>query len=128
MLYVIVAVACVCASAFAAYRLVQRRKPRICRNCVHWDQPAGQHALRSVPNFINVMSHVTPNDEFGEKVFATREVEGTDGKPEQIRYVSHRLPVFPPFENRWDYFGACSVNQQVQHRSDTCKSFKRGVA
>jgi hypothetical protein len=105
----------------------RRPKPKLCRDCVNWDWDAGQKALSSSPTFRSVMQHVTPNQEFGEKVFDTRDITDVDGNVTQQRYVKTRLPVYPPFEDRWEYFGGCQELGVLRHRTDTCPKFQRRV-
>ena len=88
-----------------------------CRSCRSWDQDAGQRMLRSSPTFAQVMSALSPNDEFGTKEYAT-DAEG-------MRYVVRRLPVFTPFEDRWEYFGGCSRDGVLRHRTDRCEHHRR---
>jgi hypothetical protein len=73
--------------------------------------------LRSSPTFAQVMLSLSPNDEFGEKVFAT-DAEG-------MRHVVRRLPVFSPFEDRWEYFGGCAQDGMLRHRTDRCERHRR---
>lgn len=88
-----------------------------CKNCKHWDHDAGQQMLLSKPTFASVMKALTPNDELGEKVFATDPETG-------MTYVERRLPVFPAFENRWEYFGGCMKESMIRHRTDHCDKFE----
>lgn len=111
--------------------LLRRRaaaQPKKCGDCAHWDKEAGQQMLRSNPAFAQVMQHVTPNQEFGQKVHATREVTDPEGKTSTQRYVEKILPVYPPFENRWEYFGGCQADGVLIHRTGTCSKFKRRAA
>lgn len=96
---------------------------RKCINCQLWDQDAGQRMLRSSPTFVQVMQHVTPNQEMGTKVYATRDVVDAAGATTQQRYVKEVLPVYPPFENRWEYLGGCKADGVLTHRIDTCPKF-----
>lgn len=112
---------------FAGFlRFRQRAQPEpTCAGCANWDQGAGQNMLRGVPNFASVMQHLTPNQEFGTKVFAERDEVADDGTVTTKRYVEKYLPVYPPFENRWEYFGGCAVDGKVVHRTSTCEHFKK---
>jgi hypothetical protein len=115
--------------AVVGLKLLQRRaKPKVCRDCTHWDWESGQKSLNSSPTFRQVMQHLSPNQEFGEKVFAEREITDVEGTVTTQRYVKTVLPVYPPFEDRWEYLGGCAIESRLTHRINTCAKFKRRAA
>ena len=120
----------VCAAllvALVGWKLLKQRqaKPRTCAECTHWDLLSGQKALHSSPTFRQVMQHVSPNQEFGEKVFAERDITDIEGTVTKQRYVLKVITVYPTFEDRWEYLGGCQLDGVLRHRIDTCPKFQR---
>jgi len=101
-------------------------KPPRCSDCAHFDLAAGQTMLNSNPAFVQVMRAISPNQEFGTKTF--REEDRTDAEGNVTKHrVAVIQPVYPPFEDRWEYLGACTAEGHLRHRTDSCPKFQRRV-
>lgn len=80
--------------------------------------------MRRSSTFAHVMQVLTPNDEFGKKVYEEYDdLDETTGEVTK-RKMAKRLPVWPTLENRWEYFGGCKKDDAVRHRTDKCEKFE----